>query len=96
MRLCIKQLDLGSAGFKRSVQRLGPEIRAQLQQALKDLMKDPQPSRLKLEKLQGYKNPSIYTIHFTGNNSHKLSFELKSDIAVMRRAGTHKQIDRCP
>lgn len=96
MRLCIKQLDLGSAGFKRSVQRLSPEIRAQLQQALKDLKSDPQPGRLKLEKLKGYKNPFIYTIHFTGNNSHKLSFELKGDVAVMRRAGTHKQIDRCP
>lgn len=96
MRLCIKQLDLVSAAFKRSVQRLSPDIRAQLQQALKDLKKDPQPGRLKLEKLQGYKNPFIYTIHFTGNNSHKLSFELKGDVAVMRRVGTHRKIDRCP
>ncbi|WP_160320676.1 hypothetical protein [Pseudomonas asplenii] len=76
--------------------KLPEGIKAQAKQALKDLLKHPQPGYLKLEKLKGYKRPDIYTIHFTGNNSHKISFEMSSDKAIMRNVGTHKLIDRNP
>lgn len=56
----------------------------------------PPPARLRFEKLTGYKNPSIYTIHVTRNHSHKLSFELVGNVAVLRKIGTHKEIDRAP
>lgn len=41
-------------------------------------------------------NPSIFTIHATRNHSHKISFEIEGDVAIMRKIGTHKEIDRSP
>ncbi|NAS96371.1 hypothetical protein CU665_05535 [Pseudomonas syringae pv. actinidifoliorum] len=96
MNLIIRSLDVSSSRFKKALGKLPDEIKSQAKQALKDLKKNPQPGYLKLEKLNAYSRPSIYTIHFTGNNSHKMSFEMKSDIAVMRNVGTHKLIDRTP
>lgn len=83
-------------GFMRSMGKLPIEIREQARQALKKLLKDPQPASLRLEKLSGYKRPDIYTIHVTHNHSHKISFELKGECAVMRRIDTHKKIDKTP
>lgn len=96
MNLIIRSLDVSSSRFRNALSKLPEDIKVQAKQALKDLKKYPQPGYLKLEKLGGYRRPSIYTIHFTGNNSHKISFEMKSDVAVMRSVGTHKLIDRTP
>jgi hypothetical protein len=54
------------------------------------------PGRLRFEKLSGYKNPAIYTIHVTANHSHKVSFALLGTTAILRKIGTHKEIDRAP
>lgn len=96
MNLHIKGVDVASATFKRDAGKLDPACRQLLADALADLTKYPQPARLQLEKLKGYRNPNIYTIHFTPNNSHKASFEYKEGIAIMRRVGTHRAIDRGP
>lgn len=97
MRCIIRSVDpYHYSGFAISVKKLPIEIRAQLKEALKNLIQDPQPKKLKLEKLSGYKKPSIYTIHITSNHSHKMSFEIHGDVAVLRAVGTHKQIDRKP
>lgn len=96
MNRIITAIDSGRSSFKNSVKKLAPEIKEGLIQALKDLRADPQPARLRLEKLSGYRRPDIYTIHITTNHSHKASFELDGSIAVMRRVGTHKEIDRTP
>ncbi len=52
------------------------------------------PPGLAFEKLHGYSNPDIYTIHVTGN--YKISFEISKAIAFLRRVGTHDEIDRLP
>lgn len=96
MILRIRSLDVGNPGFARCLKKLPENIRAEARQALKDLLEYPQPGYLKIEKLSGYRRPDIYTIHFTGNNSHKISFTLEGDKAIFRKVGTHKEIDRAP
>ena len=95
MNLIIRSLVLPER-FRKLLGKLPEDIKAAAKQALKDLKKNPQPGYLKLEKLKGYRRPDIYTIHFTGNNSHKMSFEMDGDKAIMRSVGTHKLIDRNP
>lgn len=92
----IDKIEAGSACFKRCVKRLSAEVKEALISALQDLKRDPQPARLRLEQLSGYRRPDIYTIHITTNHSHKASFEIDGTTAIMRRVGTHKEIDRTP
>lgn len=61
---------------------------------LKSLHTVPIPPGLEFEKLKGYDNPSLYTIHVGGNC--KVSMEIDGSIARLRRVGTHKEIDRTP
>lgn len=82
--------------FRASAKKLAPGIKEHLKSALKDLVKNPQPKRLRLEKLQGNNKPPVYTIHITPNHSHKMSFEIEGDVALLRLVGTHKEIDRKP
>lgn len=97
MNRIIRKIDVATyPSFAISVKKLPDDIKAHLKDAMKDLLNNPQPKRLRLEKLKGNGKPPIYTIHITPNHSHKLSFEISGDVAVMRIVGTHKQIDRKP
>ncbi len=97
MNRIIRAIDLYTeASFKNSYRKLPEEIQDVVDSALENLLLHPQPKKLRLEKLQGNNKPPIYTIHVTPNHSHKLSFELRGDVAVMRKIGTHKEIDRSP
>ena len=96
MRLKITAVDLGRQSFKNSYRDLSEDVKASLKAAIPLLLSDPQPKKLRLEKLSGHKKPGIYTIHVTANHSHKLSFELVGTTAEFRRVGTHKEIDRTP
>lgn len=96
MRLRITAIDLGRKSFQNSYAPLSDEVKLAFKAAYKLLLTDPQPKKLRLEKLSGHKRPGIYTIHVTSNHSHKLSFELVGTVAEFRRIGTHKEIDRTP
>lgn len=78
--------------FLALFKKQSPEIQAATRQAVKDLVKNPHPKKYRLEK----QTPEAYTIHVTRNHSHKLSFELVGDTAILRKIGTHKEIDRAP
>lgn len=82
------------ARFKRDFRKLDPPLQDLVEKKLKDLMKNPRPSGLGFEKLQGYRKPNINTIHITGN--YKLSMEIDGDLAIIRRVGNHDLIDRTP
>lgn len=85
--------------FENQYRKLPSEIKLQASVAIKLLVEhstSPFPKSLRFEKLTGYKNPNIYTIHITPNHSHKASFELRGDVAVFRQIGTHKELDRAP
>ena len=96
MRLSITAIDVGRKSFQNSYKSLPEEIKNAFKDSYKLLLDDPQPKKLRLEKLSGSRRPGIYTIHITANHSHKLSFELVGTIAELRRIGTHKEIDRTP
>ena len=78
--------------FMALLRKQSPEVKQAARQAIKDLVKDPYPKKYRLEK----QTPEAWTIHVTSNHSHKLSFELVGDTAVLRKIGTHKEIDRAP
>ena len=85
--------------FDKDFRKLQPDIKQQTNEAIQLLVghsHSPFPASLRFKKLSGYKNPNIYTIHVTPNHSHKVSFELKGDVAVFRQVGTHKELDRSP
>lgn len=81
-------------GFERQYKKLPPEIKKLIPDKLNDLQNTPRPAGLRFEKLKGYSNPNIYTIHITGN--YKLSFEIDGNIAHLRCVGNHNEIDRNP
>lgn len=74
------------------LRKLPREIQEAARVALKELVKDPYPKKYRLEK----QTPEAWTIHVTANHTHKLSFELDGDTAILRKIGTHKEIDRAP
>ena len=82
--------------FKRDYRKLPPDIRREVDEALRLLERDPLPRRLNFEKLEGYDDPALYTFHVTRNHSHKVSAMLDGDTLVLLRLGTHKRIDRDP
>jgi mRNA-degrading endonuclease RelE of RelBE toxin-antitoxin system len=47
--------------FKKEIGALPPELKAAAKDAIRHLKQTPPPAKLKLEKLKGYKNPSIYS-----------------------------------
>lgn len=69
-------------------------MRDRVDEKLQDLTKSPFPSGLKFEKLKGYSNPDIYSIHVTGN--YKITMEIMGGNAWLRRIAPHDDIDRAP
>ena len=92
----ITAVDQTRPSFTRSFSALPNDIAELAIEAITDLLKSPPPARLRLHKLGGYKNPKIFTIDITSNHSHKISLEIDGNIAILRKAGTHKEIDRAP
>jgi len=83
-----------SSRFKRQYKKLTKEQQQLCNDKLAELKKDPMPPGLRFEKLQGYRKPSLYTIHLDGN--YKLSMEITGTKAHLRNVGPHNEIDRAP
>lgn len=80
--------------FRRQYKKLTADQKKLCDSKLEDLKQDPMPPGLRFEKLNGYRKPSIYTIHLDGN--YKLSMEINGTTAILRNVGTHNEIDRGP
>ena len=80
--------------FKKDLKRLDPTIQEKAFKKIEMLYKQPFPPGLCFEKLKGYHNPDIYTIHVTGN--FKISLEINGTHAQLRRIGVHNTIDSTP
>lgn len=89
-----KGIDASLPGFQRSLKKCA--IRAEAEAAIGNLFLAPLPGKLEFKKLKGYRNPSVYTITIGGNHAYKLSMEIKDEVAILRRVGTHKEIDDAP
>jgi mRNA-degrading endonuclease RelE of RelBE toxin-antitoxin system len=80
--------------FKRDYKKLTTDLQNLVDNKLRDLLATPRPPGLRFEKLQGYRRPDIFTIHVTGN--YKISMEIESSKAILRRVANHDTIDRSP
>ncbi|NIE68211.1 hypothetical protein [Burkholderia sp. Ax-1719] len=85
-----------TARFQKEYKALSHELRDEVDQVLRDLLKNPIPPGRRFHSLGGYKNPKLYTIDVTVNRAYKISLELDGTLATLRRVATHKQIDRKP
>lgn len=83
-----------SKRFHKDYDKLGNELRDTVDAKLQDLTASIRPPGLAFEKLKGYCDPDIYTIHVTGN--YKISMEIVGTDAFLRRVGNHDEIDRSP
>lgn len=83
-----------SKRFHKEYERLQITMRDLVDKKLQDLSKSPRPAGLAFEKLKGYSNPDIYTIHVTGN--YKISMEIISGTAFLRRVCSHDEMDQTP
>lgn len=83
-----------SKRFHKDYSKLTDDLRDRVDGKLQDLMMPVRPPGLCFEKLKGYSDPDIYTIHITGN--YKVSMEIKDGFAFLRRVGDHNEIDRTP
>jgi mRNA-degrading endonuclease RelE of RelBE toxin-antitoxin system len=83
-----------SKRFHKEYDKLAHDLRDIVDNKLQDLTKSPMPPGLRFEKLKGYVNPEIYSIHITGN--YKMTMEIVSSHATLRRVATHDEIDRQP
>lgn len=79
--------------FKRDYKRLDPQLQNQVDEALVDLLKNPVPSSRRFHIIDNAR-PKVYSIDVTKNKSHKISFEIDGSACLLRRVGTHKDIDR--
>lgn len=89
----IEQVTYGSR-FKKEYKKLSSELQNQVDSTVDSLIGKNRSAGIRFEKLKGYANPNIYTVHVTGN--YKLSFEINGNIAFLRRVGNHNEIDRAP
>lgn len=80
--------------FHRDYDRLTIEQRDLVDGKLQDLSLPVRPPGLAFEKLKGYSDPDLYTIHVTGN--YKISMEIRGQMAILRRVANHDEIDRAP
>ena len=84
-----------SKRYAREYRKLNTELQARTDEKIQSLLENPRPPGLRFEKLKGYANPSVYTVHIMGN--YKLSFEIiEGSVAFLRRVATHDEIDRAP
>jgi mRNA-degrading endonuclease RelE of RelBE toxin-antitoxin system len=89
----IKAVTYGSR-FKKEYKKLSNEMQGQVNATIDLLVVKNRPAGIRFEKLKGYANPNIFTVHVTGN--YKLSFEINGSTAFLRRVGNHNEIDRAP
>ncbi|MCL2076407.1 MAG: type II toxin-antitoxin system RelE/ParE family toxin [Betaproteobacteria bacterium] len=80
--------------FDKEYRKLDPVVQGRVDKALSKLVQTPMPPGIDFEKLKGYQDPGIYTIHATGN--FKVSFEIDGSEAVLRRVAVHDDIDLNP
>lgn len=93
----IREININSSVFQRHWKRLPPYAKEQGIKAIQALHNSPdqRPDRLHLHKLNLYKK-SIWTLHLTGDDRYKASFEIHEGIAVFRACGLHDDIDENP
>ncbi len=79
--------------FQRDYKRLKPELQKLVDKCIEDFYKSPIPDKRRAHRIND-DLPKIFSVDVTGNKSHKLSFQIEGEICILRRVGTHGDIDR--
>lgn len=82
--------------FQRDLKKSPTEVRRVIEQVLDDLLKYPQPKKLRFHSLNGFFDPKIFKIDVFPNKSWQITFEMDGRTALLRRLATHREIDRSP
>lgn len=80
--------------FKKDYKSLSPDLQTAVDNCIKDLAKDPIPATRRAHRVNNGQFPKVFSLDVTSNKSHKLSFEINGTQALLRRVGTHREIDR--
>lgn len=94
-RVKIDAIDY-KASFDKDFGKAPPNVRVAAADALKELMKNPQPAKLRLHSLHGCFSPRILKIDVFPNRSWQITFEMDGTTAILRRLATHRDINRRP
>lgn len=94
-RVTIDAIDY-KASFEKDLLKAPPDVQKAVDLALKEVMKNPQPAKLRLHSLQGCFNPRILKIDVFPNRSWQITFEMNGTTAILRRLAKHRDIDRRP
>lgn len=84
-----------TVSFLADLARLTVQQQKDVKSCLSDLEKDPIPHGRRMHPVTpaGTK-PKVYTVDVYPNKSYKVSLQLDGALLILRRVGTHKQIDR--
>ncbi len=77
-----------SRRFDRDYRGLDSNQQAAVDQALKDLMRDPRPSSLRFHALSGYK-PKRFAIDLDSHHSWQMFLEIERDTATLLSIRRH-------
>lgn len=80
--------------FKKDYKKLSPDLQKAVDDCITDLAKDPIPASRRAHRINTGQFPKVFSLDVTSNKSHKLSFEIDGNQAVLRRVDTHREIDR--
>ena len=83
-----------TARFRKDYARLAPDIQRQVDDCIRDFALDPLPASRRAHRINTAQFPKVFSVDVTSNKSHKLSFQIDDGVAILRRIGTHKEIDR--
>jgi len=84
------------ARFQSEFRSLPKDVQIAARKALGLLVQQPNAKSLRLHTLKGKRKPTIWKIDVFTNHSWQITFEMEGDTAVLRRIGTHRDIDRNP
>lgn len=79
--------------FNRDFKGLPPELQEAVRECIRDFAKDPIPASRRAHRINA-KLPKVFSVDVTSNKAYKLSFHIEGDTAMLRRVGTHREIDR--
>jgi hypothetical protein len=83
-----------TGAFERDYKRLSRDLQRAVDSCIEDLFKTPIPAARRAHRINADTNPKVFSVDVTANKSHKMSFSIDDDMCILRRVGTHGQIDR--
>lgn len=83
--------------FQSDFKRLSVDIQKKALECIEDFSRDPLPESRRPHRVNpGGEVPKVFSMDVTSNKKYKLTFQFDGDTAILRRIGSHDEIDRAP